>query len=112
MNKPRLIDANKAFTRYQRKLTRLIDGGEDRFSDECMKIRAIMSAIEDQPTAYDIDKVVERLEEELERPFVDCDLSINGIQANDREIVACKIGIKYAIEIVRKGGAIDDETMA
>lgn len=55
------------------------------------------------PTAYDPDKVVEQLEAELERPITDCDLKLNGKQANDREVVACKTGIKYAIEIVKGG---------
>lgn len=58
-------------------------------------------------TRKPIDKVVKQLEEEIERPFVDCDLRINGRQANDREIVSCKIGIKYATEIV-KGGVNND----
>ena len=89
MNKPRLVDANKAFARYQRKLTRLIDKGEDRFSDECMKIRAIMSAIEEQPTAYDIDKVVEQMENNYFAPGK----------------CVSFIGKSDAIEIVKKGGA-------
>lgn len=54
-------------------------------------------------TRKPMDAVVERLEEERDRPFADCDLTINGRPANDREIVACKVGINYAIEIVKGG---------
>lgn len=65
MNKPRLIDANKALKRYQRKLARLIDNGEDRFSDKCMEIRAIMSAIENEPTAITRNSGASDLDESL-----------------------------------------------
>ena len=92
--KPRLIDANALLDR----LPYPTDYAESEFYGK------VLDAIEKQPTAYDIDKVVEQLEEERDRPFADCDLTINGRPANDREIVACKVGIKYAIEIV-KGGA-------
>lgn len=95
MNKPRLVDANEFYTNYCNMFEKSVDDGEmDRMA----------YAISHQPTAYDIDKVVERLEEERDRPFADCDLTINGRPANDREITACKVGINYAIEIV-KGGA-------
>ena len=96
MDKPRLIDANKAFKRYQRKLTHLIDNGECRFSYECLKIRAIMSAIENEPTAFDIDSVVEQLISASEK-YESC----NGDLIYD-------LDLDKAIEIVKGGGT--DET--
>jgi hypothetical protein len=95
MNKPRLIDANVVL-----EILKLQQTEPDGISWAIREITAL-------PTAYDIDKVVEQLEEERDRPFADCDLTINGRPANDREITACKVGINYAIEIVRNGGRND-----
>ena len=98
--KPRLIDANELFEKLGEAYG--IPDDWDGGIDEACEIA--FDLVQNAPTAYDVDAVVERLEEERDRPFADCDLTINGRPANDREIVACKVGIKYAIEIV-KGGA-------
>ena len=101
MNKPRLINANKLDRED------LCDVCGCAYCADCFSDENFEEWIKNQPTAYDIDKVVERLEEERDRPFADCNLTINGICANDREIVASKVAIKYAIEIV-KGGVGND----
>jgi hypothetical protein len=111
MNKPRLIDANELIGCINEWYESCSPRTDLRDMVICDTLDSVLQHIDDIPTAYDIDKVVERLEEERDRPFTDCSLTINGIPANDKEIIACKVGINYAIEIV-KGGAVDDETMA
>lgn len=76
---------------------RLIDA--DKFKEEMgteTKLRRmICSAIDEQPTAYDIDKVVEELEEKSD------DIPI---QYEDNYEKGFDDGIGYAIDTVRKGG--------
>ena len=90
----RLIDADKLFAKHEKRLSRLIDKGEDRFSDECNKERAVMLAVEYAPTAYDIDKVMEQLDSELYR----------GMESLEPVRISFNFGINKAIEIVKKGG--------
>lgn len=66
------------------------------FSD-CIDSMEIMNVIDEQPTAYDVDKVVERLEKE-KNPNYREDGSLMGERA--------AIEIDKAIEIV-KGGGVD-----
>ena len=55
-------------------------------------------AIDDVPTAYDLDKVVEQLEElKKQNPF------INGIRDNSIEAAASRQTLDYAIDIVKAG---------
>ena len=105
MNKPRLIDANE----YLEKVCTYKETGcgSCKFQDCCPK---------DQPTAYDIDKVVEQLEV--------CEATCNGRNRRDEYkdcnheggcagCVDCKTEDAYRIAIkIVKGGAVDDETMA
>lgn len=55
-------------------------------------------AIDDVPTAYDPNKVVEQLEElKKQNPF------INGIRDNSIEATASRQTLDYAIDIVKAG---------
>lgn len=55
-------------------------------------------SIDDVPTAYDLDKVVEQLEElKKQNPF------INGIRDNSIEAAASRQTLDYAIDIVKAG---------
>lgn len=64
------------------------------FSD-CIDSMEIMNVIDEQPTAYDVDKVVEQLEAE-KNPFYRGDGSLMCNKPNIR--------IDKAIEIVKVGG--------
>lgn len=61
----------------------------------CSAIDAFMNFIVQMPTAYDVDKVVERLEEERNQMYR-ADGSLMGARTN--------ISIDKAIEIVKSGG--------
>lgn len=68
-----------------------------------MRARGILSTVMEQPTAYDVDKVVEQLEKlKKQNPF------INGIRDNSIEAAASRQTLDYAIEIVKAGVKYDD----
>lgn len=68
-----------------------------------MRARGILSTVMEQPTAYDVDKVVEQLEKlKKQNPF------INGIRDNSIEAAASCQTLDYAIEIVKAGVKYDD----
>lgn len=69
------------------------------FSD-CIDSMEIMNVIDEQPTAYDVDKVVEQLKSESAR------WQDSGDAYNDEKEKGVAIGFRKAIEIV-KGGGID-----
>lgn len=79
----RMIDADELKTQ----LYESIMVNEDM---DCLDFLRVESLIDAQPTAYDVDKVVEQLEE-LEGRYNSVDFGIKGI--------ICK-----AIEIVKSGG--------
>lgn len=79
----RMIDADELKTQ----LYESIMVNEDM---DCLDFLRVESLIDAQPTAYDVDKVVEQLEE-LEGRYNSVDFGIKGI--------ICK-----AIEIVKAGG--------
>ena len=59
---------------------------------------AVLHLLEEYPTAYDVDKVVEQLEElKKQNPF------INGIRDNSIEAAASRQTLDYAIDIVKAG---------
>lgn len=59
--------------------------------------------VDDVPTTYDVDKVVEQLEKlKKQNPF------INGIRDNSIEAAASRQTLDYAIEIVKAGVKYDD----
>lgn len=51
--------------------------------------------IKEQPTAYDVDKIVKHLEAELYK----------GMESLDPVLISFNFGINKAIEIVKSGGA-------
>ena len=64
----------------------------------CEDLEDFIDHIEELPTAYDIDKVVEQLEDCKTKKYV------SGITHNPYEFGACH-AMDDAIEIVKKGGA-------
>ena len=73
--------------------------GEQRISKMIYDaIQNCISCVEEQPTAYSVDKVVE----ELRR------VSGNGYRDVDGDYVPPMIETKNAIEIVKQGGVADD----
>lgn len=64
---------------------------------------ALAQKIDEQPTAYDVDKVVEQLKSESAR------WQDSGDAYNDEKEKGVAIGFRKAIEIV-KGGGVDAKT--
>ena len=95
----RLIDADKLLDDMKKELEKAVND-ENLDKDECMVILTSAIALKDfvnrQPTAYNVDKVVEQLEEQkmwYETHGVNKDMNKGIIGAT------CK-----AIEIVKRGG--------
>ena len=90
MSKHRMIYADELYETLANKLTWLMKYGNYVY----LKVgRDIEEAISEQPTAYDIDKVVEQLEELKETAYESCGL------ASGAYVAMCN-----AIEIVKRGG--------
>ena len=88
----RLIDADALLEQYNLKDATKYgnkDAEQQAHSYSTMMLYEIADMIEDAPTAYDIDKVVEQLENDEKHTFDGC------------------INKRYAIEIV-KGGGVDE----
>ncbi|MCI9083878.1 MAG: hypothetical protein HFI70_16830 [Lachnospiraceae bacterium] len=68
--------------------------------DYCTKdvLEKVDDLIQKQPTAYDVDKVLERLEAEAER------WKESGEEYEDQKELGVSEGFKKAIEIVKSGG--------
>ena len=97
MNKPRLIDANKLYKLIEENSYTLVDRINSK--DKGMFLTGIKQAIDMQPTAYDVDAVVERLEEIF---FCSEDCSKKFYQGFGCK--ACLFGT--AIEIVKGGNNV------
>lgn len=84
-------------------MTRLIDADKiiDSLGISDMDF-AIGAVIDEQPTAFDVDKVVERLEEEKKRAFKLC-LGTND-STQRLKYIEKEQTIALAIEIVKGGG--------
>lgn len=68
----------------------------------CPSWWSAFNVISEQPTAYDIDKVVEELEKEAER------WEDSGKEYKDKCEIAVGRGLRKAIEIVKAGGENDN----
>lgn len=64
-----------------------------------LHIRNITRVLEDLPTAYDVDKVVEQLEETREK-----DIPRINNTTTKRDEKVYKLAMSYAIDIVKAGG--------
>lgn len=85
----RLIDADALLEQYNLKDATKYgnkDAEQQAHSYSTMMLYEIADMIEDAPTAYDVDKVVEQLENDEKHTFDGC------------------INKRYAIEIVKGGG--------
>ena len=84
-------------------MSRLIDADKiiDSLGNSDMDF-AIGAVIDEQPTAFDVDKVVERLEEEKKRAFKLC-LGTND-STQRLKYIEKEQTIALAIEIVKGGG--------
>lgn len=59
----------------------------------------ILEKIDEQPTAYDVDKVAEQLEKDK---FIDCETILSDVHQG------YNAGLSRAIEIIKAGGKNDD----
>ena len=92
MSEHRLIYADELYDTLANKLTWLMNYGDDVYLEVGKDIREVIS---DQPTAYDIDEVMEHLEE---KSIVYC--REYGYAENENVLY-----LPDAIEIVERGGA-------
>lgn len=88
-------------------MARLIDADELNFSEQHYnksQMKAILDFIDNQPTAYDPDKVVQQLEEVKKK---NTEIALDDLQKE--RCFWYKQGMDKAIEIV-KGGGVDAKT--
>ena len=64
----------------------------------CSMIQEVIKGVEKQPTAYDVDKVVNQMEKDK---FIDCETILSDV------LQGYNAGLSRAIDIV-KGGGVDD----
>lgn len=64
----------------------------------CSMIQEVIKGVEKQPTAYDVDKVVNQMEKDK---FIDCETILSDVHQG------YNAGLSRAIDIV-KGGGVDD----
>lgn len=88
---------------------RLIDANNLQFNGRNYnksQMKAILDFIDAQPTAYDPDKVVEQLKEEIEFSYADFDEYVNEVcPCLDAEYDDLFYkGLERAIDIVKAGG--------
>lgn len=93
----RLIDADKLIEVLHESLEGDCDLRED------YEFMGIDEFIKNQPTAYDVDKVVEQLEEEKEESYADFERYTKE-RGLDEDNDFYSVGMKRAIEIVKGGG--------
>lgn len=92
----RLIDADKLLEETRRDRDYAEKNG---FMDMYHERQALIDRIEAQPTAYDVDKVVEQLEDRKS-------LMLETLKISEADIDRGRIyGMDKAIEIVKAGGA-------
>lgn len=97
MNKPRLIDANVLLE----KLPYPTDYAESEFYGK------VLDVIEELPTAYDIDEIVEKLEKaaKIYRDKAVIELSTEGHTLDYEHFEGKSKAFLNAIEIVKGGGS-------
>ena len=95
----RLIDADKLYDDLSDKLKWLMGYGDDVYLSVGDDIRC---AVANQPTAYDLDKVVEQLEEL--KSLVPVNRILDDIVNEKPKELGMLIAYRKAIEIVKAGG--------
>ena len=101
----RLIDADALLEQYNLKDATKYgnkDAEQQAHSYSTMMLYEIADMIEDAPTAYDVDKVVEKLEEVKNK---DTEIALD--EAQKERCFWYAQGMNRAIEIV-KGGGVDE----
>lgn len=73
---------------------------EDNF--KCVSLSELARVIDEQPIAFDVDKVVDQLEE-IKKKYSQLSLAINDI-TEIQKYIGMKQAIALAIEIVKGGG--------
>lgn len=91
----RLIDADDFYERMENDTDLCAEMEKDG-------LKALKKYLDLQPTAYDIDKVVEELHSEVER------WEDSGKEYNDNCEIAVARGLRNAIKIVKQGCVSDD----
>ena len=98
----RLVDSDKLLDDMKKELEKAVND-ENLDKDECMVILTSAIALKDfvnrQPTAFDVEKVVEQLEKS--HFHTDATFDDDGYCNDDSEEV---VNLNEAIEIIRKGG--------
>ena len=98
----RLVDSDKLLDDMKKELEKAVND-ENLDKDECMVILTSAIALKDfvnrQPTAFDVEKVVEQLEKS--HFHTDATFDDDGYCNDDSEEV---VNLNEAIEIVRRGG--------
>ena len=104
----RLIDADKLILHLNDFMLQQspVDAQDIESINVCAVIQECIKAVEEQPTAYDVDKVIEQLEE-MAIPVLDEDEHIIP-ESNIHENYEIKmVSLSSAIEIVKGGGMND-----
>lgn len=102
----RLIDADALLEQYNLKDATKYgnkDAEQQAHSYSTMMLYEIADMIEDAPTAYDVDKVVEQLERQVKQ----CEMRMNEEGATERQkehMFGKKCSYEFSIEIVKGGG--------
>ena len=98
----RLIDAYALIKRFE-----TIQKQEDAIG---LDFVAIIDEIKEQPTAYDVDKVVEQLEELGKKMSESKSMQKCGKSSPENHRYYKAVSVKLAIEIV-KGGGVDEQSI-
>lgn len=94
----RLIDADKLIDRFKELK------GSDTLAN--MFVRDVIKEINKQPNVYDVDKVVERLEQQKSQCFIRAEEIKNkfGESSETHRLISKACSYDHAIEIVKSGG--------
>ena len=65
------------------------------YGGSCSMIQEVIKEVEKQPTAFDVDKVLEQLEKDK---FIDCETVLSDVHQG------YNAGLSRTIEIVKQGG--------
>lgn len=100
----RLIDANLLLSQIGNRYDEKKDIVPDNLAEGFVQMEKL---IKEQPTAYDVDKVVEKLEEEREMSYADFDRYVKnyGLWLDAEYDDFFHKGLERAARIVKRGGA-------